>query len=60
MKRTKNVRTTISCSIEAWRKIGEIAPTQKQTTTITQILESIVKFKGDYYELLARIAVNKE
>lgn len=50
---------TITCSIEAYRKIGEIAPTQKQSVTITQILEAITKFKGDYYELLAKIAVKE-
>lgn len=60
MKQSKNVRMTITCSIEAYRKIGEIAQTQKQTQTITQILESLVYFKGNFYELLALIGTNKK
>lgn len=59
MKQSKNVRMTITCSIEAYRKIGELAETQKQTQTITQILESLVYFKGNFYELLALIGSNK-
>ena len=51
---------TITCSIDAYRKIGELAPTQKQTVTITQILEAIVYFKGNYYELLSAIGTTQQ
>ena len=60
MKKTKNTRMTITCSIDAYRKIGELAPTQKQTVTITQILEAIVYFKGNYYELLSAIGTTQQ
>jgi serine protease inhibitor len=59
MKKQPVTRMTITCSVDAYRKIGEIAPTQKQTETIRQILESIVYFKGNFYELLAIIGTNK-
>ena len=60
MKQSKNIRMTITCSIEAYRRIGELAQTQKQTQTIAQILESLIYFKGNFYELLAIIGSNKK
>lgn len=60
MKKPQNTRMTITCSIDAYRRVGELAPTQKQTETIRQILESLVYFKGNFYELLATIGTSKK
>ena len=60
MKKKQTTRMTITCSIDAYRRVGELAPTQKQTETIRQILESLVYFKGNFYELLANIGTNKK
>lgn len=58
--KNKTTRMTITCSVDAYRRIGELAPTQKQTVTITQILESLLYFKGNYYELLAVIGTSQQ
>ena len=60
MKKKQTTRMTITCSIDAYRRVGELAPTQKQTETIRQILESLVYFKGNFYELLANIGTSKK
>ena len=60
MKKKQTTRMTITCSIDAYKRVGELAPTQKQTETIRQILESLVYFKGNFYELLANIGTNKK
>jgi hypothetical protein len=60
MKKTKNMPLTITLSVEAYRKIGELAPNHKQTETIRTLLEAIVYFRGNYYELLATIGGNRK
>ena len=60
MKKTQTTRMTITCSLDAYRRIGDLAPTQKQTETIRQILESLMYFKGNYYELLAVIGTSNK
>jgi hypothetical protein len=56
----KTTRMTITCSIDAYRKVGELAPTQKPTESIRQILESLIYFKGNYYELLGMIGTKNK
>lgn len=55
----KNMPLTITLSVEAYRKIGDLAPNHKQTETIRNLLEAIVYFRGNYYELLAIIGGNQ-
>jgi hypothetical protein len=56
MKKTKNMPVTITISIEAYRKIGELSPNQKQTETIRNLLEAICFYNGNFFELLALIS----
>lgn len=60
MKKQQSTRMTITCSMDAYRRVGELAPTTKQTETIRQILEALVYFKGNFYELLATIGTSQQ
>ena len=60
MKKNKNIPLTITVSLEAYRKLGELCPNQKQTNTIRTILEAVTHFKGNYFQLLASISEWKE
>ena len=54
-----NIRTTITASPEAMKKLEELQPNQKATETIRNILEAIVYFDGSIYDLLHTIAGNR-
>ena len=56
----KTLPVTITLSVEAYRKIGDLVPSQKASVTIRQMLESTIYFKGNFYELLATIANAKK
>tara|TARA_E500000331_G_scaffold310121_1_gene316704 strand:- start:180 stop:371 length:192 start_codon:yes stop_codon:yes gene_type:complete len=55
MKKTAQIRTTVTCSLDAYRRLGEIAPTQKPAETLRQIVEAMIYFKGNYYDFLSLI-----
>ena len=59
MKKKKTLPLTITLSVEAYRKIGELNPNQKHTETIRSLLEAVVYFSGNFFELLAIIANNR-
>lgn len=51
----KKLSLTITISQSAYRRIGELAPTHKQSETIRNVLEAINFFKGNYYDLVSLI-----
>lgn len=55
MRKPKNMPLTITLSVEAYRKIGELNPNQKQTENIRTLLEAVCHWKGNFFQLLSAI-----
>ena len=55
----KKLTLHITISVDAYRKLGDLAPTHKQSEIIRLIIESVQYFKGTLYELLGTISNSK-
>lgn len=56
----KKLSLTITLSQSAYRRLGELAPTHKQSETIRNILEATLFFKGNFYDLISLITQDKK
>ena len=55
----KKLNLHITISIEAYRAIGNLAPTHKQSEVIRLIIEACQYFNGNLYDLLGQISAKK-
>ena len=52
----KKLTLHITISQDAYRHLGELAPTHKQSEVIRLIIEAVQYFKGNLYDLLGTIS----